>query len=360
LVLADVKKTTVLHELARGGFLFQVTPLITSHMLILADINGVTPLHECAKRGELIQLKTLDLSIVALDQRDAIQGKTALHLCAERDDADGCRILLDAGADPKVRDKQEQQAHQLPKTPVVIEQLGGNPLAITLRRKAEMEMELRALKIEQLTATRAKRASLDQQLVNQRLVNQQQQQQVVPTSKNTIIRINPNKFPNGLVGPVPGAGGVNITASAATSASTPTQQSQTPTPPPVVVQTVPQVTPPPVVMHPPVFAPTTAYQYHRSNQQATQLPGQPSNHHHHHLHPVTQTPRVVLPQDLIVAHNGDQKSGGLKDEKKPYVTLELPQDAKPKIATGSGSESENNDSDSGSDNGQRKRGRRKW
>ena len=179
-------------------------------------------------------MKALDLSLVKLDQADLIQGKTPLHLCAERDDADGCRILLAAGADPKVRDKQEKQAHQLPKSTQVIEQLGGNPLAITLRRKAEMEMELRALKIEQLQAKRRK-ASLDQQLVTQQ---QQQQQAVVAAavmSKNTIIRINPNKFPNGLVGP-PGA---NTSTNSTTPTTAPPQQA--PTPPPVVVQTVPQV-----------------------------------------------------------------------------------------------------------------------
>ena len=52
----------------------------------------------------------VDLSKVQLNQRDAILGKTALHICAERDDADGCRILLAAGADPKIKDKHDKQA----------------------------------------------------------------------------------------------------------------------------------------------------------------------------------------------------------------------------------------------------------
>ena len=45
-----------------------------------------------------------------LNQRDAILGKTALHICAERDDVDGCRILLASGADPKIKDKNDKQA----------------------------------------------------------------------------------------------------------------------------------------------------------------------------------------------------------------------------------------------------------
>ena len=75
LILTDKKRTTVLHELAKGGFLFQVTPLIKPEMMVLKDVNGVTrkcqhkkslqsfkislALFECAKRSELIQLKTI-------------------------------------------------------------------------------------------------------------------------------------------------------------------------------------------------------------------------------------------------------------------------------------------------------------
>ena len=106
-------------------------------------------------------------------------------------------------------------------------------------------------------------------------------------------------------------------------------------------------------MHPPVFKPTasTAYQYHRSNPSQ----GQPSNHHHHNPHhQVNQTPRVVLPQDVVAGiNNGDQNKEGGLEKKNEYVALELPQDAKPKIMrnNASGSESENNDSDSDGDNG---------
>ena len=226
-----------------------------------------------------------DLSKVSLDLFDAIQGKTALHICAERDDADGCRILLAAGADPKIKDKNEKLPHQLPKTPAVIEQLGGNPLAITLRRKAEAEMELRALKIQQLTAKRRKAsAQLDQ------------------LPKNTIIRINPNKFPNGLP-------------------SSLRPESKTSQAPPVVVQTVPQVTPPPVVMHPPVYnnpRKTGPYTYQRK---ATPTP--------------TTENKVILPQD-------ENQS----EEKKQEFSLELPQDAKPSLPAKSESE---DDDGSGSD-----------
>ena len=121
----------------------------------------------------------------------------------------------------------------MPKTPAIIEQLGGNPLAVTLRRKAEMEMELRALKIEQLTAKRRK-ASLT---VDTAAV----------AAKNTIIRINPNKFPNGLPNSLNPNQQQTPTPPQPPTALVvpPTAHTASPTPPPVVVQSVPQVTPPP-------------------------------------------------------------------------------------------------------------------
>ena len=51
LILTDKKRTTVLHELAKGGFLFQVTPLIKPEMMVLKDVNGVT--RECSNRKNI-------------------------------------------------------------------------------------------------------------------------------------------------------------------------------------------------------------------------------------------------------------------------------------------------------------------
>ena len=89
-------------------------------------------------------------------------------------------------------------------------------------------MELRALKIEQLTAKRRKASlTVDTSVV----------------AKNTIIRINPNKFPNGL------PNSLNPNQQAPTppppTQAPPVAHTASPTPPPVVVQSVPQVTPPP-------------------------------------------------------------------------------------------------------------------
>lgn len=247
-----------------------------------------------------------------MNQADAIQGKTALHICAERDDADGCRILLAAGADASIRDKSDKCAHQLPKTPALIEQLGGNPLAVTLRRKAEMEMELRALKIQQLSAQR--KVAARQALASTTPV-------AVPSSNNKIIRINPNKFPHGLM--APGSG--NQTN------QTPSQ----PVPPPVVVQTVTPVTPPPVVLHPPQFPQPQlqSYHYNRPKQQREQQPVEAV---------------VVLPQD---EHKIEPK------ESKKDFALELPQDAKPG-KLGTSDEDDDDHSDADSDTG--KRSRRRW
>jgi hypothetical protein len=100
-----------------------------------------------------------------LDEKDKIVGKTVLHLCAERDDKDGVQMLLQAGADPTIKDNNNKLAHELPKNMEITEMLGGNPLKVTQRRKAEAEMELRALKIEQLEVER-KRERKGKVLVN--------------------------------------------------------------------------------------------------------------------------------------------------------------------------------------------------
>ena len=45
----------------------------------------------------------VDMKLINLNEKDKIVGKTVLHICAERDDKDGVKILLEYGANPLLK-----------------------------------------------------------------------------------------------------------------------------------------------------------------------------------------------------------------------------------------------------------------
>ena len=229
-----------------------------------------------------------------------IKGKSLLHLCAERDDMEGVKMLLDFGADPKVKDKNEKEPCQLPKDMAITELLGGNPLAVTVRRKAEAEMELRALKIQQLEEER-KRSS---------------------GQKTGLIRINPKKFPKGVpanLGGHPGGGH-------------PQPRPALPRPPQQHSWVAPGVSNPP----PP---PVHSYNVHYYPQQRAQVVT-----HHPTAPPVIQ--RKISRDSNSRKSSKESSSNNSETENKTNENLILPQDRKISLENRS---SEDSDSDSDSE-----------
>ena len=214
---------------------------------------------------------------------------------------EGVKMLLDFGADPKVKDKNEKEPCQLPKDMAITELLGGNPLAVTVRRKAEAEMELRALKIQQLEEER-KRSS---------------------GQKTGLIRINPKKFPKGVPANLGGHPGGGHHPQPRPAMTRPPQQHSW------VAPSVSNPPPPPV----------HSYNVHYYPPQRAQVVT-----HHPTAPPVVQ--RKISRDSNSRKSSKESSSNNSEPENKTNENLILPQDRKISLESRS---SEDSDSDSDSE-----------
>lgn len=124
-----------LHEAAQTGDVERIRQLVRSDPKTLEerDAKGLTPLILAVQSGHP------DCAAILLEMgaKPNTQGWTALHEAAVQGDEASCKVLLQHGADPNRREKQNQG------TPLHVAAFQGNPRICQMLIKAGAKVNLR-------------------------------------------------------------------------------------------------------------------------------------------------------------------------------------------------------------------------
>lgn len=113
---SDTSGLTLLHTAASEGHLAVVTWLLEQGAnRLLADINGMTPLHYAAGIGDVAVIRALlsatttapgNTNLSSYINHVDHQGRTAIHWASSHQHDNVIAVLIAAGGDPTIKDKQ--------------------------------------------------------------------------------------------------------------------------------------------------------------------------------------------------------------------------------------------------------------